>query len=127
MDDLITNKYRQILHTKRNELASGLRDRNPIAIEHSAEEYEQMTMATERELAIIALERDTRLARDVDAALRRIEEDHYGVCERCEEEISPKRLNALPWARYCVNCQEEVDREALDATPSPADLSSLAA
>lgn len=127
MNDKITKKHKQALQAKRDEVARGLRDRNPIAIEHSAEEYEQMTMATQRELAIIALERDTRLARDVEDALRRIEEGHYGVCGHCEEEISPKRLNALPWARYCVRCQEEVDRGELDATPSPAHLSDLAA
>jgi DnaK suppressor protein len=127
MKDLETNKYRQILDAKRAELVQGLRDRNPIAIEHSAEEYEQMTLATQRELAIIALERDARLARDVEAALRRLDEGHYGICEHCEEEISPKRLNALPWARYCVHCQEEADRGAIETTPSPEHPFSLAA
>ena len=37
-----------------------------------------------------------------------MEQDHYGVCLECEEPISTKRLNAVPWARYCVTCQESI-------------------
>jgi DnaK suppressor protein len=51
---------------------------------------------------------DMNLLREISAALHRIETGHYGVCLECEEEISPKRLNAVPWARYCVVCQEAV-------------------
>jgi DnaK suppressor protein len=47
-----------------------------------------------------------KLLREVSDALRRIEHDSYGVCLECEEAISPKRLDAVPWARYCVTCQE---------------------
>ena len=49
---------------------------------------------------------DMKLLREVSDALRRIEHDSYGVCLECEEAISPKRLDAVPWARYCVTCQE---------------------
>jgi DnaK suppressor protein len=42
----------------------------------------------------------------VSDALVRIEHGTYGVCAECEEPISAKRLDALPWARYCVTCQE---------------------
>ena len=33
---------------------------------------------------------------------------HYGVCMECEEPISTKRLDAVPWAKYCVTCQDLV-------------------
>ena len=51
---------------------------------------------------------DMKLLREISDALRRIDTGHYGVCLECEEEISPKRLEAVPWARYCVTCQEEI-------------------
>jgi DnaK suppressor protein len=49
---------------------------------------------------------DMKLLREVSDALVRIEHGTYGVCAECEEPISAKRLDALPWARYCVTCQE---------------------
>ena len=51
---------------------------------------------------------DMKLLREVSDALHRIDTGHYGVCLECEEEISQKRLDAVPWARYCVTCQEEI-------------------
>jgi DnaK suppressor protein len=67
--------------------------------------------ATERELAIRNLDRETNLLRSVRSALRRVDEGTYGTCLHCEEDISPKRLNAVPWAPYCIQCQEEADRQ----------------
>jgi RNA polymerase-binding transcription factor len=46
------------------------------------------------------------LLRQVEAALMRVKEGTYGICQECEEPISPKRLQALPWAKFCVRCQE---------------------
>ena len=51
---------------------------------------------------------DITLLRQITDALHRIELDHYGVCMSCEEPISPKRLDAVPWAKYCVACQERI-------------------
>src|SRR6516165_3757022 len=51
---------------------------------------------------------DMKLLREISDALHRIDTGHYGVCLECEQEISPKRLAAVPWARYCVICQEEI-------------------
>jgi DnaK suppressor protein len=46
------------------------------------------------------------LLRDIEAALRRIEEGGYGRCQECAEPISIRRLSVLPWARFCASCQE---------------------
>ena len=42
--------------------------------------------------------------REIDAALRRIGDGSYGECERCEEPIDPRRLDADPTARLCIDC-----------------------
>ena len=51
---------------------------------------------------------DMKLLREIAEALDRIEHDTYGICMECEEPISTKRLDAVPWARYCVTCQEAI-------------------
>jgi DnaK suppressor protein len=48
--------------------------------------------------------------RDIDAALERIDKGVYGLCQRCEEEISPKRMEVRPFSRYCIDCKAEVEK-----------------
>jgi DnaK suppressor protein len=50
----------------------------------------------------------------IDEALLRIEDDEYGSCLNCEKEINPKRLAAIPWARFCLDCQELLEKGLLD-------------
>ncbi len=104
------NKYKQILETKLAELSQAVRDREGIAIEKSPDALDEVQHAAERELAIRNLDRESHLLRNVRAALHRINEGAYGVCLHCEEDINPKRLNAVPWAPYCISCQELADR-----------------
>src|SRR5947207_1422904 len=54
---------------------------------------------------------DRRLLRDVVSALQRIDEGNFGSCERCGEPIADKPLDALPFARYCIDCQRVVEEE----------------
>jgi DnaK suppressor protein len=48
----------------------------------------------------------------VEEALAKINEGVYGVCERCENSIPVKRLDLLPFTRYCVQCQSELEMES---------------
>jgi len=57
---------------------------------------------------------DMKLLREISDALHRIDQDTYGICMECEEAISPKRLDAVPWARYCVTCQELIANRIAD-------------
>lgn len=54
----------------------------------------------------------------VESALDRIEEGNFGVCEECEEKINKKRLDAVPWARFCLACQEAFDKGQLQEARS---------
>ncbi len=110
------NKFKQILETKKDELSDVLTRRDEIAIEKSPDAIDEVTRAAERELAIRNLDRETNLMKNVRAALRRIDDGTFGVCAHCEEEISPKRLAAVPWAPFCIKCQEAADRNERDAT-----------
>jgi DnaK suppressor protein len=115
------NKYKTLLETKQAELAGGLRNREGIAIEKTADALDEVQLAGERELAIRNLDRESNMLRNVRGALSRIADGSYGICMHCEEDISPKRLNAVPWTAYCIKCQEAADRhefETVDAYDS---------
>ena len=103
--------YRKLLEAKRNELLKGTSDREEIAIESAAEDFDRLQQQLNREVAIRNLDRQSTLLKSVQAALARIEDETYGICLRCDESIPEKRLNALPWAAYCVPCQEAIDRQ----------------
>jgi RNA polymerase-binding protein DksA len=47
----------------------------------------------------------------IDDALRKIEEDKYGICEICAKPIAQKRLLAVPWTRFCIKCQSEEEKK----------------
>ena len=47
----------------------------------------------------------------VETALQRLETGSYGICARCGNEIAPERLDALPYAIYCITCQSQVEHE----------------
>jgi DnaK suppressor protein len=49
----------------------------------------------------------------VSEALDRIKNDSYGVCVACDQEVQIKRLEAVPWARHCIECQEKQDQGLL--------------
>jgi len=102
--------YKEALAKKLAELSETLGNRRPIAIEVTPEACERVVLAAQRELAVVTLDRHSRLLREVKAAMARIEDGSFGVCESCEEAIKPRRLDAIPWARYCVRCQDDIDR-----------------
>ncbi len=104
------NKYKDILETRQAELLEVLKNRDGITIEKSPDALDEVQNAAERELAIRNLDRESNLLRNVRAALRRIEEGEFGICVHCEEEISPKRIAAVPWTPYCIACQEAADK-----------------
>jgi DnaK suppressor protein len=49
----------------------------------------------------------------VNEALDRIKDGSYGICQACGQEVQVKRLDAVPWARHCIECQEKEDRGLL--------------
>jgi DnaK suppressor protein len=116
------NKFKEVLENKQAELAQVLRNREGIAIEKSPDALDEVQNAAERELAIRNLDRESNLLRNVRAALHRIDEGTFGVCAHCEEDISLKRLNAVPWAAYCIQCQEIADKSQEEGTDSLDDL-----
>jgi DnaK suppressor protein len=98
------------LKAKEADASRTLQSRDAIIIEKSADELDEIEGAVAREIAIRNLDRESGLLREIRSALRRIDEGTFGTCLHCEEEISQRRLQAVPWARLCLQCQEAAGR-----------------
>jgi DnaK suppressor protein len=103
------NKFQTILTSKHAELTRTTGRRDGIAIERTPDALDEVQLSAEREMITRNLERESKLLRDVRAALDQIAEGAYGTCLECDEEISHKRLQAMPWATLCIACQERAD------------------
>jgi DnaK suppressor protein len=100
--------FRKLLLDKRAEVLSSLGDTrfDTIASMGRVAEEDQAQISHEEYISLNRNKMDYDMLRKVDAALDRIRTGEYGVCTECEEEISEKRLKAVPWAEYCVHCQD---------------------
>ena len=111
-----TGGFQQILERRAAELVQVLQRRDGIAIEKSPEQMDEIQYATQRELAIRNVDRESSLLRDVKDALERIHDGSFGTCTDCESAISPRRLAAVPWASRCIQCQEAADQNRQEGT-----------
>ncbi|MFZ1007167.1 MAG: TraR/DksA family transcriptional regulator [Candidatus Sulfotelmatobacter sp.] len=110
------NQYKALLTAKLDEILGRSRRREDIWIVESNDLIESVQLASDRELAIRTLERESTSLMQVGAALKRIDHDEFGICLECDEPISIKRLAAVPWAAYCLECQQLHDkRDSTDA------------
>ena len=102
--------FRQVLKSQINEAVAATGSRDSIRIQQVADPIDMTQEAAERELAMQNLHRGAALVRQLRSAMERIDDGSYGICLRCDEPISPKRLKAVPWAEFCISCQEKADQ-----------------
>ena len=69
----------------------------------------------EQEFTLGLMDGERKVLKEIDDALQRIEEGIYGICQAKGEPISKQRLEAIPWARYCVSCAELLEKGLLNA------------
>ena len=79
----------------------------PDEIDLASSEYAQSMVFRLRD-------REKFLLKKIERALLRIDDGTFGVCERCEEPISPKRLEARPVTTLCIRCKEDQERVEKD-------------
>jgi DnaK suppressor protein len=99
----------QILESQLREAAPSRGLSDSIRIQQFADPVDMTQEAVERDLAVQILDRESALVRRLRSAIDRVRDGSYGICLECEEEISPKRLKAIPWADLCIDCQERAD------------------
>jgi DnaK suppressor protein len=98
--------FRQVTEA---ELSSRERD-----LEATQDPADMAANAYTKELLISMSSNDRKLLGLIDEALTRIEANEFGDCVNCGEPIAEKRLEAVPWARFCVKCQDLQERGLLN-------------
>ncbi|NQT86342.1 TraR/DksA C4-type zinc finger protein [bacterium] len=96
-------------HLEDNALSSRREDAATLDISNFAD---LGTDNFEKDLAIGLIENSEETLREIDAALMRMEAGGYGVCEESGDPIGQNRLQAIPWARLCIDCQRKAEEEA---------------
>jgi DnaK suppressor protein len=90
-----------------------------VDIYQTADDLERIQQVTIRDVEATLADTEAKRLKEITAALTRLSDDTYGVCEQCDEEISLARLLALPWARLCVFCQQLAEAQlAFESTDS---------
>jgi DnaK suppressor protein len=103
-----TATYEQLLLNKRTAVLSDLGIKPDVERPSAAAEEDRAQISHDEFVSLRLNSLEYVQLRLVNEALDRIRSGDYGICAECEKEIPGKRLNALPWARYCVPCQEEM-------------------
>lgn len=101
-------KTQERLLAKRSELLSRLNG-EPIVLERTdrvADLDDEASLMHDQFVSLRLRSNDYGQFRQIQEALARVENGTYGVCLGCEGPISPKRLQAVPWAKYCTPCEE---------------------
>ena len=99
--------YRELLQTKRSELMSSSRAQLDTLIGPGGSAPEDLAPVFHEQFIALRVNRlDYLKLKRVDAALARMEDETYGTCVDCEEPISARRLEAIPWADRCIACEE---------------------
>jgi DnaK suppressor protein len=116
MSELNIENIKQNLITERDGLFAKLNG-NDLSVDN-AETPDPVDLAVQnysKNVMLAVSENESRQLQMVDEALQRIEDDEYGMCQNCSNQIPPKRLQAIPWARFCLNCQELLEKGLIDS------------
>jgi len=115
MDSKKLEHFKQILSTQLRNLTETVNDDRAAAIDSidgdAKDVVDKSQQDVNQELALQLGERASKMIADIDQALQRIDDGTYGICERCGKEISDRRLEAVPTARYDAACQEIIEQE----------------
>ena len=118
MDKRKMKSYRDLLLARREGLFRQVTEAEMSSRERDAEATQDpadmAANAYTKELLISMSANDRMLLQLIDEALLRVEKGEYGECINCGEQVQIKRLDAVPWARYCVKCQDLQERGLLN-------------
>jgi DnaK suppressor protein len=78
---------------------------------HLADEMDLASRDQDMGFALLLAGKDQNLGSEIEAALKRLDDGSYGLCEGTDEPIGFRRLEARPWTRYSVGYQEQLERE----------------
>jgi DnaK suppressor protein len=117
MDKKRLEYYKKKLQTRRDELARTItrteEEGRAADDDPTVDLADKAANSYTKEFLFGQTNTDRAILQLVDQALARIRTGNYGTCTECEEELQQKRLEAVPWARYCVSCAEKHEQGLL--------------
>ena len=114
MDPIELKRFQTILEESKRQLL-GTGRKTPVEVwsldsDDLPDEIDQASSEYAQSMVFFLRDRDKLLLAEIESALQRIEDGTFGICERCEEEISAKRLAARPVATLCIDCKQEEEQ-----------------
>lgn len=120
MDKKKLDYFKKRLETRQQELrrtVSRTQEDGRTADEDTAQDIaDRAASSYTKEFLFSQSNNDRQLLLMVDGALARLREGSFGECISCGKEINPKRLEAVPWTRHCIECQEKLEQGVLEET-----------
>jgi DnaK suppressor protein len=117
MDKKRLEYYKKKLATRREELARAIlrteQEGREADDDPTVDLADKAANSYTKEFLFGQTHNDRSLLALVDDALARIKENGFGECISCHEELQQKRLEAVPWTRYCITCQEKKEQGLL--------------
>jgi RNA polymerase-binding transcription factor len=119
MDKKTIERYKKRLLEKRKEMIAEFHKNVDYRKESAADDGTQdiadkANMAYNKEFLFSLTDAERDLLAMIDDALLRLKNGEFGVCSNCSNDIKSTRLEAVPWAKYCLNCQELQERGLLE-------------
>jgi len=119
MDKKQLGRYRKKLVEKRKDIMDEFRKNVNYRMESAADDGTQdiadkATMAYNKEFLFSLTDSERDMLQLIDEALIKIDSKEFGSCSSCQNDIKVTRLDAVPWARYCINCQELQEQGLLE-------------
>jgi DnaK suppressor protein len=106
--------YKRVLETHIAEaeriIANAEQEVRASSVKH-ADAADQAAAEYERQASTFKATAARQTLRSLQQALERIRQGTFGECVQCGSDIEPKRLEAIPWARYCLKCQELIEHQ----------------
>jgi|SRR5579872_1611478 len=111
MDKRTLDQFSKTMRAQRDELMARLaRAKESSAHGEAKDEGDRATASIASEMSAAQQSQTQNMVRALNAAIARLDSGEFGTCLNCGQEIGLKRLQALPWARYCVVCQELIEQ-----------------
>lgn len=108
--DLLTNRLQELL-SQADHTVSGM----TAPKENFPDPTDRAALESDRNFMLRIRDRESKLIKKIKKALERIDNNSFGICEKCGEEISIQRLKARPVTTQCIDCKtkEEAFEKAL--------------
>ena len=118
MDKKKIEQYKKRLEERQQDLRRGVsrnvQDGRDADVETAQDIADKAANSYTKEFLFSQSNNERQLLAQVEEALSRIREGTFGECANCGKDMNPKRLEAVPWAKYCIECQEKMENGQLE-------------